>query len=250
MQKRFTFGNVAPAIWRWRWHWRWCCRPQQRSERGPGEARAQLCELHGRSRPPDCCPGSPWPSQIAQRSRRPSPQPKATSQGSTAQPGRDGPGAAWEEWGVVHGVYWIQFCIANANLHALRAGRNAPPFPCDACGSTRSGRPDASLCDQAPHATQAVKPARCAWRAALGRRGSDSAPPPSLGRAPIPPDSSISKSSPRDLEFEYPGVVFKIERARYKIVTPGESSATKGCSRHGFVLALRCWHRSCSTRPF
>jgi hypothetical protein len=104
MQKRFTFVNVAPAIWRWRWHWRWCCRPQQRSERGPGEARAQLCELHGRSRPPDCCPGSPWPTQIAQRSRCPSPQPKATSQGSTAHPGRDGPGAAWEERGVVHGV--------------------------------------------------------------------------------------------------------------------------------------------------
>ena len=58
-------------------------RPQQRSERGPGEARAQLCELHGRSRPPDCCPGWPWPTQIAQRSRCPSPQPKATSQGST-----------------------------------------------------------------------------------------------------------------------------------------------------------------------
>jgi hypothetical protein len=102
--ERFTFVNVAPAIWRWRWHWRWCCRPQQRSERGPGEARAQLCELHGRSRPPDCCPGSPWPTQIAQRSRCPSPQPKATSQGSTAHPGRDGPGAAWEERGVVHGV--------------------------------------------------------------------------------------------------------------------------------------------------
>jgi hypothetical protein len=104
VQKRFTFGNVAPAIWRWRWHWRWCCRPQQRSERGPGEARAQLCELHGRSRPPDCCPGSPWPTQIAQRSRCPSPQPKATSQGRLVHPGRDGPGAAWEERGVVHGV--------------------------------------------------------------------------------------------------------------------------------------------------
>jgi hypothetical protein len=26
MQKRFTFVNVAPAIWRWRWIWRWCCR--------------------------------------------------------------------------------------------------------------------------------------------------------------------------------------------------------------------------------
>ena len=91
--------------------------------------------------------------------------------------------------------------------------------------------------------------ASCARRLALGQRGSDSAPPPSLSRAPILTHSSISKSSPRDLEFQYPGVVLNIERARYKIVTPGESSATKGCSRHGFVLALRCWHRSCSTRP-
>ena len=92
--------------------------------------------------------------------------------------------------------------------------------------------------------------ASCARRLALGQRGSDSAPPPSLSRAPILTHSSISKSSPRDLEFQYPGVVLNIERARYKIVTPGESSATKGCSRHGFVLALRCWHRSCSNRPF
>ena len=103
-EKIHFWERVAPVIWRWRWHWRWCCRPQQRSERGPGEARAQLCELHGRSRPPDCCPGWPWPTQIAQRSRCPSPQPKATSQGSTAQPGRDGPGAVWGGVSVARGV--------------------------------------------------------------------------------------------------------------------------------------------------
>ena len=53
--------------------------------------------------------------------------------------------------------------------------------------------------------------ARCVRRAALGRRASDSAPPPSLGRAPVQPDSSISKSTPSDLEFECPVVAFKIE---------------------------------------
>ena len=57
--------------------------------------------------------------------------------------------------------------------------------------------------------------------------------------APIPPEPSISKSGPRDLEFEYPVVVFKIERARYKIDTRGESSTTEGCSRRGFALASR-----------
>ena len=112
MQKRFTFVNVAPAIWRWRWHWCWCCRLQKRLQQGPGGARAQLCELHGRSRPPDCCPGSPWPTQIAQRSRRPSPQPKATSQGSTVQPGRAGHGRPGEEWALRGVCSRFKFALA------------------------------------------------------------------------------------------------------------------------------------------
>ena len=240
MQKRFTFGNVAPAIWRWRWHWRWCCRPQQRSERGPGEARAQLCELHGRSRPPDCCPGSPWPTQIAQRSRRPSPQPKATSRGSAAQPGRVGPGAVRKVWGVVHGVHWIQIRIANANFHALRAGRNALALPRRRLRVHPQASPRRLVRDQChPRDPGRQTRASCARRLALGQRGSDSVPPSSLGRAPILTHSSISKSGPRNLEFQYPGVVLNIERARYKIVTPGESSATEGCSRRGFALASR-----------
>ena len=130
MQKRFTFVNVAPAIWRWRWHWRWCCRPQQRSERGPGEARAQLCELHGRSRPPDCCPGWPWPTQIAQRSRCPSPQPKATSQGSTAQPGRAGPGRSREE-SALHGAC-SRFRFALETPIYTRCAPAATPRPSQA----------------------------------------------------------------------------------------------------------------------
>ena len=48
--------------------------------------------------------GSPWPTQIAPHARRLSPQPKATSQGSTAQPGRDGPGAVWGGVSVARGV--------------------------------------------------------------------------------------------------------------------------------------------------
>ena len=70
-----------------------------------------------------------------------------------------------------------------------------------------------------PHAPQAVNRARCVRRAAPWRRASNSASPPSLGHTPIPPDSSISKSGPRDLDFECPAVAFKIERAQYKIDT-------------------------------
>ena len=113
-------------------------------------------------------PGRPGPSRSRHTLAAPRPQPKATLLGSAAQPGRAGPGRPRKVWGVVHGVHWIQFCIANANLHALRAGRNAPPFPCDACGSTRSGRPDASLCDQDPHVTQAANPRKL--RTASGSR--------------------------------------------------------------------------------
>ena len=68
-----------------------------------------------------------------------------------------------------------------------------------------------------------------------------------------PPDDRRSRNrapAQSDLDLQCPEVAFAFLRARYKIVTPGESSATKGCSRHGFVLALRCWHRPCSTRPF
>ena len=79
---------------------------------------------------------------------------------------------------------------------------------------------------------------RCTSRAVPWPRGSNSASPPSLGRAPILPDSSISNSGPRDLEFEYPVVVFKIERARYKIDTRGESSTTKACSTMVGVVLL------------
>ena len=105
---------------------------------------------------------------------------------------------------------------------------------------TRSRRPDVSFATRPPPRGPGRQPrARCVRRAALGRRASNSASPPSLGRAPIPPDSSISKSGPRILEFEYPGVVFNIEWPRYKMDTRGDPSTTEGCSRRGFALALR-----------
>ena len=97
---------------------------------------------------------------------------------------------------------------------------------------------------------QALHRRRCGRRAAPWQWGSNSAPPPSLGRAPIPPEPSISKSGPRDLEFEYPVVVFKVERARYKIDTRGESSTTKRSFRHGFEFCTGWCRPSCSTWEF
>ena len=92
--------------------------------------------------------------------------------------------------------------------------------------------------------------ARCACRAALGRRVSNSAPPPSMGHAPIPPDSSISKSTPRDLDFECPAVAFKIERAKCQLGSPGQASMTKGSFRHGFEFCTEWCRPSCSTWKF
>ena len=148
-------------------------------------------------------------------------------------------------------------CVAGSNSHWQCRFRRpvalpqAPALPMRRLRVQRSGRPNASFATKAPPRDPGRQTrARCVRRAAPWRRASNSAPPPSLGRAPIPPDSSISKSGPRDLEFEYPGVVFKIEWARHKIDTRGESSTTKACSRHGFALAPRCCRQSCSTRPF
>jgi hypothetical protein len=160
----------------------------------------------------------------------------------------------WAVWGGVgHCTRRVPDSILHCKRHFTRAARRPqrPALPMRPCGSTRSGRPDARFATKAPpRAPGRQTRARCVRRAALGRWASSSAPPPSLGRAPIPPDSSISKSGPRDLEFEYPGVVFKIERVRHKIDTRGESSTTRACSRHGFALAPRCCRQSCSTRSF
>ena len=135
-----------------------------------------------------------------------SPQPKATSRGSAAQPGRVGPGAVRKVWGVVHGVHWIQIRITNANFHALRAGRNALALPRRRLRVHPQASPRRLVRDQChPRDPGRQTRASCARRLALGQRGSDSVPPSSLGRAPILTHSSISKSGPRNLEFQYPG---------------------------------------------
>ena len=82
--------------------------------------------------------------------------------------------------------------------------REASALPrCRLWASTRWS-PWRLVCDQAPpHETQAVKSVRCAFRVALWRRASNSVSPTSLGRAPIPPDSSTSKSPPRGEIWKY-----------------------------------------------
>jgi hypothetical protein len=110
---------------------------------------------------------------LREKGVRPKP---ASSQGSTAHPGRDGPGAAWEERGVVHGV---RRRVMDSNSHCKRQFTRAarrpqrPAFPrrrLRRCGSTRSGRPDVSFATKAPHAAQAVNPR--ALRPASGSRAS------------------------------------------------------------------------------
>ena len=180
-----------------------------------------------------------------------SPQPKATSRSSTVLPGRVGPGAVRKVWGVVHGVHWIQIRIANANFHALRAGRNALALPRRRLRVHPQASPRRLVRDQGPpRAPGRQNRARCAYRAALGRRASNSVSPPSLGRASIPPDSSISKSSPIDLEFECPVVAFKIERAKCQVGAPSQSSMTKRSFRHGLEFCTGWCRPSCSTWKF
>ena len=80
---------------------------------------------------------------------------------------------------------------------------------------------------------------RCVRRAASRRRGGDSVSPLSLSHARIPPDPPISKLAPRDLEFEDPTVVFKIERAKCQVGVPCQASMTKNSFRHGFEISTR-----------
>ena len=154
-------------------------------------------------------------------------------------------------WGVVHGVHWIQIRITNANFHALRAGRNALALPRRRLRVHPQASPRRLVRDQGPpRAPGRQNRARCAYRAALGRRASNSVSPPSLGRASIPPDSSISKSSPIDLEFECPVVAFKIERAKCQVGAPSQSSMTKRSFRHGLEFCTGWCRPSCSTWKF
>ena len=80
---------------------------------------------------------------------------------------------------------------------------------------------------------------RCVRRAASLQRGSNSVSPLGLRRARIPPEPPISKSGLIDPEFEYPGVVFRIERAKCQVGAPSQSSMTKGSFRHDFEFSTR-----------
>ena len=90
--------------------------------------------------------------------------------------------------------------------------------------------------------------ARCAFWPASEHRAKDSAPPRSLGLAEIARELEISKSTPRDPEFEDPVVVFKIERAFCQVGTPDEPSATDGSFRRGFACFARFSQGSCLIR--
>ena len=167
--------------------------------------------------------------RIAAPGRPPSHPDRATLspfQARNPKPPRRAPPPSLDE-PALGGLRRSQRCtgrVADSDLHwkrqFTRAARRPqrPALPRRPCGSTRSGRPDASFCGQGPPRNPGRQTrARCAWRAAPWRWASNSASPPSLSHAPIPSDSSTSKSGPIDPEIEYPVVVFKIERAQYKI---------------------------------
>ena len=107
------------------------------------------------------------------------------------------------------------------------------------------------VCDQGPPRDPGRQTrARCAWRAAPWRWASNSAPPPSLCHAPTQPEPSISKSGPRDLDFECPALAFRIERTKCQVGAPSQSSMTKRSFRHGLEFCTGWCRPSCSTWKF
>jgi len=148
-------------------------------------------------------------------------------------------------------------CVAGSNSHWQCRFRRpvtlpqAPALPRRRLWASTLWSPRRSFATKAPARDPGRQNrARCAWRAAPWRRASDSASPPSLGRAPVQPDSSISKSGPRDLEFECPVVAFKIERAKCQVGASSQSSMTKRSFRHGFEFCTGWCRPSCSTWKF
>ena len=143
MRKRFTFVNVAPAIWRWRWHWRWCCRPQQRSERGPGGARAQPWDASDLRIATPGCPGPPrLCNALAVQARNPKRPRRAPPPclDETAL-GRSGEESALRGTRIASDLHYKrQFTRAARGPQRPRALARG-----DVCGSTRSRRPDVSL---------------------------------------------------------------------------------------------------------
>ena len=134
-----------------------------RSEgRGTSWSPANVLRVAQAHTPPDCRPKEPQVTQTAPRSRRPSPQAERPRVGLRRSAWTSRPWAARGGVGVVHGVYWIQICIAHASLHALRAGRNAPALPRRRLWVHPLWSLRRSFATKAPHAPQAVKIARVA----------------------------------------------------------------------------------------
>ena len=195
-------------------------------------------------------PDRPGPPRSRHTLAVPSPQPKATSQGSPPsldEPALGRPGRS----GALHGAC-RRFRFALQTPIYTRCAPVASPRSSHA---TPAGQPalvaqTSRLRPRPPRAPGRQTRVRCACRVAPWRWGSNSAPPPSMGHAPIPPDSSISKSTPRDLDFECPAVAFKIERAKCQVGAPNQSSMTKRSFRHGFEFCTGWCRTSCSTWKF
>ena len=80
----------------------------------------------------------------------PSPQAKATSRGSTAKPGRAGPGRSGAESALCKACNGFTFAWQTPIYARCAPAATPPPFPGDACGSTRSGRSDVRLRPRPP----------------------------------------------------------------------------------------------------
>ena len=74
-------------------------------------------------------PNRPEPPRPRHAPAVQAPNPKRPRRAPAPLPGRAGPGAAWEEQGVVHGVYWIQFCIANRQFTRAARRPQRPALP-------------------------------------------------------------------------------------------------------------------------
>jgi hypothetical protein len=126
------------------------------------------------------------------------------------------------------GPFTVSFAVQmQFNTHC-EPDTTVAPLRCVVYELVRPQPPTASTAAQGCRVIYALYCRRCVRRAASWHRGSDSVSPPSIGRARIPPEPSISKSGPGDPEFEDPMVVFKIERAKCQVGVPCQASMTKG----------------------
>ena len=174
----------------------------------------------------------------------------ARSEERGARSGERGAGRPGEEWALRGVCSRFKFALAvpiQTPCSIATSPRSSQATP---AGPTLWSPRRLVLRPRPPTRPRPSTRARCVRRAALGRRASNSAPPPSLSRAPTQPEPSISKSSPRDLEFQYPVVVLNIELAKCQVGAPSQSSMTKRSFRHGFEFCTGWCRPSCSTWEF